>query len=64
VEQAEAIVEIASLITNLDSLAQDVPDPKRHAESFEPVKETKLVFLDPEASESKVLRISSNLDPK
>ena len=27
-------------------------------------EETKLIFLDPEASEGKALRISSSLDPK
>ena len=61
IEQAEAIVETASLVA---SLAQDIPDPKRHAGSFEPSEETKLVFLDPEASEGKALRVNSSLDPK
>ena len=39
-------------------------DPKRHVGSFEPAEETKLIFLNPEASKGKVLRISSSLDPK
>ena len=64
IEQAEAIVETTSLVASLDSLAQDIPDPKRHVGSFEPPEETKLVFLDPEASEGKALRVSSSLDPK
>ena len=64
IEQAEAIVETASLVASLDSLVRDIPDPKRHAGSFEPPEETKLVFLDPEASEGKALRVSSSLNPK
>jgi len=64
IEQAEALVESLSIFTNLGDGDQDVPDLKRHAKSFEPAEETKLVFLDPEASEGKVLRISSSLDPK
>jgi hypothetical protein len=63
-EQAEAIVETVSLIADLDSLAQDIPNPKRHAGSFKPVEETKLIFLNPDASEGRALRISSSLDPK
>ena len=64
IEQAEAIVKAVSLITSLGDVDQDVSDPKRHAESFEPAEETKLIFLDPEAFEGKVLRISSSLNPK
>jgi len=64
VEQAEALAESLSILTCLGDGDQDVPDPKRHAGSFEPAKETKLVFLDPRTSEGKALRISSSLDPK
>jgi len=64
IEQAEAIVKMVSLITSLDALDQDIPDPKRHAGSFKPAEETKLIFLNPEASKGKALRISSNLNPK
>ena len=53
-----------SVITSLDALDQDIPNPKRHAGSFEPAEETKLIFLNHEASEGKALRISSSLDPK
>jgi len=53
-----------SILTSLGDGDQDIPDPKRHAGSFEPAEETKLVFLDPEASEGKALSISSSLDPK
>ena len=57
-------VETEFLIANLDRFALDVPDPKRHAGSFEPAEETKLIFLNPEAPEGRALRISSTLDPK
>ena len=64
IEQDEAIIKTEFLITNLKSFAQDAPNPKHHAESFESMEETKLIFLDPKASEGKALRISSSLDPK
>ena len=64
IEQAEALAETLSIITSLGDGNQDIPNPKRHTGSFEPAEETKLIFLDPEASESRALRISSNLDPK
>jgi len=64
IEQAEALVESLSIITNLGNIDQDTPDSKRHAGSFEPTEETKLIFLDPEAFEGTTLRISSSLDPK
>jgi len=64
IEQAEALAESLSIINSLVDGDQDIPDPKRHAGSFEPAEETKLVFLDPEATEGKALRISSSLNPK
>ena len=64
IEQAEALAESLSILTSLGDGDQDIPDPKRHAGSFEPAEETKLVFLDLEASEGKALRISSSLNPK
>jgi len=64
IEQAEALAESLAILTGLGDCDRDVPDPKRHAGSFEPVLETKLVFLDPGASEGRALRISSSLDPK
>ena len=53
IEQAEALVESLSIITSLRDVNQDILDPKRHTGSFEPVEETNLVFLDPEASEGR-----------
>jgi len=64
IKQAEALAESLAILTGLGDCDQDVPDPKRHAGSFEPVEETKLVFLDPGTSEGRALRISSGLDPK
>jgi len=62
--QAEALAESLAILTGLGDCDQDIPDPKRHARSFEPAEETKLVFLDPETSEGRALRISSGLDHK
>jgi len=64
IEQAEALAESLSILTGLGDDDQDIPDPKRHARSFEQAEETKLVFLDPGTSEGRALRISSSLDPK
>ena len=64
IEQAEALIESVSIITSLGDIDQDVPDPKRHAGSFELAEKTKLIFLDPKATEGRALRISSSLDPK
>jgi len=63
IEQAEALAESLSIITSLGDVDQDIPDPKHHVGSFELAEETKLIFLNPEASKGKVLRISSSLDP-
>jgi len=64
IEQADALAESLSILTSLGDGDQDIPDPKRHARSFEPAEETKLVFLDPGTSEGRALRISSSLNPK
>ena len=64
IEQADAIVETLSLITSLSDVDQDVLDPKHHTGSFEPVEETKLIFINPKACEGKVMRIISSLNPK
>ena len=59
-----ALAESLSIITILGDGDWDIPDPKRHVGSFELAEEIKLIFLNPEASEGKALRISSRLDPK
>jgi hypothetical protein len=47
VEHGEAVLESATLVANLDGLAKEIPDPKRHASNFEPTEDVKLVPLDP-----------------
>ena len=48
------MAELLSIITSVGDGDQDIPDPKRHAGSFESAEETKLIFLDSKASEGKV----------
>jgi hypothetical protein len=64
VEHGEAILESATLAANLDGLANEVTDPKRHASNFEPIEDVKLVPLNPTDPKGKALRISATLDPK
>jgi hypothetical protein len=47
VEHGEAVFESAILAADLDGLANTILDPKRHAGSFEPAEDVKLVPLDP-----------------
>ena len=64
VELAESIVESETLAADLDALAGEVPDPKRHAGSFEPAEGTKTVSLNPANVDGKTLKVSTSLDPK
>jgi hypothetical protein len=64
VEHGEAILESATLVANLDGLAKEVPDPKRHAGNFELAEDVKLVPLDPTDPNGKALSVSATLDPK
>jgi hypothetical protein len=64
VEHGEAILESATLAADLDGLANEIPDPKRHAGSFEPVEDVKLVPFDLTDPKGKALSISATLDPK
>jgi hypothetical protein len=64
VEHGEAILESATLAANLDGLANEIPDTKRHAGNFEPTEDIKLVPLDPTDPKGKALSISAALDPK
>jgi hypothetical protein len=63
-EHEEAILESVSLAASLDGLANEIPDPKRHADNFEPTEDVKLVPLDPTDPNGKALSISATLDPK
>jgi hypothetical protein len=61
---AEALFESAALAANLERLSKEVPDPKRHAGTFELAKEVKLVPLSPNDLDGKALKVSTALDPK
>jgi hypothetical protein len=63
VEHGEAILESATLAASLNGLANEIPDPKRHADNFEPAEDVKLVPLDPTDPKGKALSISATLDP-
>ena len=64
IEYAEAIVEAETLIVNLNKLGSEVPDSKRHAETFEPTEAVKLVPVNPTCLDDRALRISATLDIK
>jgi hypothetical protein len=64
VEHGEAILESATLAADLDGLAKEIPDPKRHAGSFEPTEDVKLIPLNPTSSDGKALKVNATLDPK
>jgi hypothetical protein len=64
VEHEEAILGLATLAANLDGLADEVPDSKRHAGNFEPAEDVKLIPLDPTDPKEKALSINATLDPK
>ena len=60
-EEVKSSVELAS---RLKAIAAEAPEPKRHAESFEPAEATKKILLHPSNSNGKVLTISADLDAK
>jgi hypothetical protein len=64
VEHGEAVLESATLAADLDGLANEIPDPKCHAGSFEPAEDVKLVPLDPADPKGKALNVSATLDSK
>jgi hypothetical protein len=64
VEHREAIMELTTLATDLDGFAKEIPDPKHHANNFEPAEDVKLVPLDPSSSDGKALKVNAALDPK
>jgi hypothetical protein len=64
VEHGEAVLELATLAADLDSLAKEIPDLKCHAGNFEPTEDVKLVPLDHASSDGRVLKVSTTLDPK
>jgi hypothetical protein len=62
VEHGEAVLESATLSADLDGLAKEIPDLKRHASNFEPVEDVKLVPLDPASSNRRALKVSATLE--
>jgi hypothetical protein len=44
--------------------AEEAPDSKWSAESFEPTEGTKEVLIEPSSSKGKVVRIGTSLSPK
>jgi len=64
VEYGEAVESSTELVSKLEALAAEAPEPKRHAGSFEPAEGTKKIPLDPNDSNGKALTISADLDPK
>jgi hypothetical protein len=64
IEHGEAVLESATLVADLDGLANEIPDSKRHAGSFKPTEDVKIVPLDLADPKEKALSISATLDPK
>jgi hypothetical protein len=64
VKHGEAILESVTLVVNLNGLANEIPDPKRHAGNFDSAEDVKLVPLDPTDPKGNALSISATLDPK
>jgi hypothetical protein len=64
VEHGEAILVSTTLVVDLNGLAKEIPDLKRHAINFEPMEDIKLVPLDPASSYGRALKVSATLDPK
>jgi hypothetical protein len=56
VEYAKVIINSKALITDLENLAGEVAEPKKHAANFESVGATKSIPIDPSGSSEKVLR--------
>ena len=59
-----AIVASKELVAIGKVVAEEAPDPKWSAGSFEPVEGTKEVFIDPSSPEGKVVRIGTTLSSK
>jgi hypothetical protein len=65
VEHAEALALDEALVANMENMVnEDLSSTAKHAVSFKAAEQTKEVPLDPAASEGKVLRVSSTLNPK
>ena len=63
-EHAAAIVASKELVVIRKEVAEEAPNPKRSAGSFEPIEGAKEVFIDPSGSEGKVVCIGTMLSFK
>ena len=63
-EHAVAIVASKELVAIIKEVAEEAPNSKRLAESFEPVEGTKEVLIDPSGSKGKMVRIGTTLSSK
>jgi hypothetical protein len=63
-EYAEALHEFEALAATLEVSSPEEPNPKRSVGTFEPAVEVKEVSLDLDSLDSKVVRVSTTLDPK
>ena len=48
----------------MKEVAEEAPDPKRSAKSFEPIEGAKEVLIDPSGSKGKVVHIGTTLSSK
>ena len=64
IEYTEALMEVETLIVNLDQLGSEVPDSKRRAGTFKPAETVKLVPVGPNCSNGQTLRVSATLNSK
>jgi hypothetical protein len=55
---------LKALAADLERLSKEIPDPKHHVGSFEPVEEVKLIPLYPNDPDGKVLKVSVALNLK
>jgi hypothetical protein len=63
-ELATATVASEELAIIKEGTAEEAPDSKRSARSFEPTGGTKEVLIEPNSSKGKVVRIDTSLSPK
>ena len=63
-EYAGALVESEALMTDLDRLEKEVPDPKKATGTFKSAEGVKDVLLDPNSPNGRALKVSATLDPK
>ena len=58
-DHAVAIVASKELAAIKKEVAEEAPDPKQSARSFEPIEGTKEVLIDPSGSKGEVVRIGT-----